>query len=170
MNDINEILVLPEREFKAVIGISPGAFAKLLNPFSESQAELREESEAKRSQPRQRKVGGGRKATLRSVASKLGFILHYLKCYDTLDDIGDRVGFHRSNVSRNLQTQLEVLLHALAKLNVLPKRNFTNPAELKATFAEIEKLVIDATERPILRPQDAADQKKVIAAKSIRIQ
>jgi hypothetical protein len=106
---------------------------------------------------------------LRTLASKLGFILHYLKGYDTLDDVGDRTGFHRSNASRSVQALLDVLLQTLAGLNVLPKRQFTTPDELEAAFAGIEALVIDATERPILRPQDATDQKKVTAPKSIKM-
>ena len=105
-------------------------------------------------------MGGGRKPTLRTPASQLGFILHYLKRYDTLDALGDRIGFHRSNVSRNVQALLHVLLEALAVLNVLPKRAFATPDELTATFAGIEALVVDATERPILRPQAADAQKK----------
>lgn len=168
--DIHEILAFNEREFKAMIGVSPIAFVKLLEPFGESQTELKQKTESSRCRPRQRKVGGGRKPTLRTPASKLGFILHYLKCYDTLDVVGDRVGFHRSNVSRNLQELLEVLLLSLDKLNVLPKREFASPEELVTAFAGLEELVVDATERPILRPQDAADQKKVLAAKSTRIQ
>lgn len=170
MTNTNEILSFDEREFKAVIGLSPIAFLKLLPCFEQSQAELKEKAETNRSRPRQRKIGGGRKHTLGTAASKLGFILHYLKGYDTLDDLGDRIGFHRSNVSRSVQALLEVLLETLRKLNVLPKREFASPDELAAAFAGIEELVVDATERPILRPQDAADQKKVIVAKSIKIQ
>ena len=169
ITDLDEILVINEREFKAMLGVSPAAFVKFLEPFSQSQAEVKQKAEAARSRPRQRKAGGGRKHTLRTVASKLGFILHYFKRYDTLDALGDRAGFHRSNASRSVQELLDVFWHALDKLNVLPKRNFATPAELEAAFAGIEELVIDATERPILRPQDAAEQKKAIVAKSIKI-
>lgn len=169
LTDVKAILALNEREFKALIGVSPAAFVKLLTPFSQSQAALKQKAEAERCRPRQRKVGGGRKHTLRSQASKLGFILHYLKGYDTLDVLGDRAGFHRSNASRSVQALLDVLLHTLTGLNVLPAREFATPAELEAAFAGIEALVIDATERPILRPQDATDQKKVTVAKSIKM-
>ena len=82
--------------------------------------------------------------------------------------LGDQVGFHRSNVSRNLQALLDVLLHTLTKLQVLPPRSLASPAELAAACAGIEALVIDATERPILRPQDPTAQKKAIVAKSIK--
>jgi len=167
--DEKAILAMEEREFKAVIGLSPLAFVKLLSSFSQSEIELKAKAEAGRVRPRQRQAGGGRKATLRSPASRLGFLLHYFKGYDTLDDLGDQVGFHRSNVSRTRDNLLAVLLHALASLNVLPQREFASPAELEAAFAGIEALVIDATERPIQRPQAATDQKKAIAAKSIKI-
>lgn len=169
ITDVQAILTLNEREFKALIGVSPAAFVELLTPFAQSQAELQQKAEAERQRPRQRKAGGGRKHTLRTQASKLGFILHYLKRYDTLDDLGDRAGFHRSNASRSVQALLDVLLHTLAGLNVLPEREFATPAELEAAFAGIEALVIDATERPILRPQEATDQKKVTARKSIKM-
>ena len=169
MTEEKEILAMDERAFKAVIGLSPQAFVKLLAPFQASERELKEKVEAKRERPRQRQAGGGRKATLRSVASRLGFILHYFKGYDTLDDLADRSGFHQSNASRNVQWLLTVLLEALAQLNVLPKREFATADELVVAFAGLEELVVDATERPILRPQNATDQKKVIAAKSIRI-
>jgi hypothetical protein len=167
--DVKEILAFNEREFKALIGLSPLAFVKLLAPFEQSQQIVKAHGEAQRSRPRQRKVGGGRKPTLRTSASKLGFILHFLKGYDTLDNVGDRVGFHRSNVTRNQQALLDVLLHALDQLGVLPKREFATPDELATAFAGIEELVIDATERPLLRPHKASDQKTVIVAKNIKM-
>lgn len=161
IQDDQAILALNEREFRAVIGLSPLAFVKLLSAFTQSEMAVKAKAEAERVRPRQRQVGGGRKPTLRSPASRLGLLLHYFKGYDTLDDLGDQVGFHRSNVSRTLDQLLAVLLHALAGLGVLPKREFASPAEFATAFAEIEALVIDATERPILRPQDATDQKKL---------
>jgi hypothetical protein len=165
----SEIMALDGREFKAVIGLSPQAFVRLLEPFAQSETELKQASEGKRERPRQRRAGGGRKATLRSVASRLGFLLHYFKGYDTLDDLADQVGFHRSNASRNLAWLLQVLLAALAKLAVLPQREFATPAELAAALAGVEGLVIDATERPVVRPQEATAQKKRIVAKSTSI-
>ncbi|WP_375340289.1 transposase family protein [Okeania sp.] len=38
-----------------------------------------------RNKPRQRSVGGGRKAPLPTVEDKLFYILFYLKCYPTFD-------------------------------------------------------------------------------------
>lgn len=169
ISEPQEIMAWDEREFKALIGVSPAAFLKLLEPFCASLEIIKERQEDQRSHPRQRKAGGGRKANLRTEASKLGFILHYLKRYDTLDALGDRIDLHRSNVSRNVQSLLMVLVETLQQLNVLPQRSFATPEELAAAFAGIEELVVDATERPILRPQDAGDQKKVTAAKSIKI-
>lgn len=161
----NEILKMDEREFRALFGISPTAFVKLLSTFVESKAELKQKIEATRKFPRKRKVGGGRKPTLRSAASQFAFILHYFKRYATLDDLADRTGFHRSNASRNVNWLLDVLLHTLAKLNVLPARKFETPAELHEFFKGIEDIVIDATERPILRPQDSSEQKEAYSGK-----
>lgn len=165
ITDVNEILAMREREFKAIIGIAPVAFVKLLDVFQESEEELKQKAEAERTSPRQRRAGGGRKRTLRTPASRLGFILHYFKGYDTLDDLGDQAGFHRSNASRSIQWLIDVLLLALKKLDVLPAREFASPAELEAAFAGIEELLIDATERPTLRPQDASAQKEAYSGK-----
>ena len=84
-----------------------------------------------------------------------------------MDDLGDQAGFHRSNASRSIQWLIDVLLLALKKLDVLPAREFASPAELEAAFAGIEELLIDATERPTLRPQDEAPKKKLTAARNI---
>jgi hypothetical protein len=48
ITDDKEILALPEREFKAVIGVSPAAFVKLLPAFAQSQAELGQKAAASR--------------------------------------------------------------------------------------------------------------------------
>ena len=165
VNDTNEIMVIDDREFRAIIGLSRQAFLKLLPTFEQSYGDLNQRVEAARTRPRQRQAGGGRKATLSSMASKLGFILHYCKRYDTLDDLGDRVGFHRSNASRHVQGLLPVLLAALEQLHVLPQREFTTPEALQAAWAGIEELVIGATERPLLRPQDATAQKAAYSGK-----
>ena len=37
ITDVNEILAMREREFKAIIGIAPVAFVKLLDVFQESE-------------------------------------------------------------------------------------------------------------------------------------
>lgn len=161
----NEILEMDEREFRALFGISPTAFVKFLPTFVESAAELKQEQEATRKSPRKRRAGAGRKPTLRSAASQFAFILQYFKRYATLDDLADRTGFHRTNASRNLNWLLDVLLHALAKLNVLPARKFETPAALHEFFKGIEDIVIDATERPILRPQDSGEQKEAYSGK-----
>ena len=63
VSDVNEIMAFNEREFRALIGVSPAAFVNLLEPFSESQREVQQKVEAERSRPRQRKAGGGRKPT-----------------------------------------------------------------------------------------------------------
>jgi len=165
ITDVNEILAMKEREFKAIIGIAPVVFVKLLEVFQESEEELKQKAEAERTSPRQRRAGGGRKRTLRTPASRLGFILHYFKGYDTLDDLADQAGFHRSNASRSIQWLIDVLLLALKKLDVLPAREFASPADLEAAFAGIEELIIDATERPTLRPQDATAQKEAYSGK-----
>jgi len=65
ITDVNEILAMREREFKAIIGIAPAAFVKLLEVFQESEEELKQKAEAERTSPRQSRFysGGNSKRT-----------------------------------------------------------------------------------------------------------
>ena len=54
ITDVNEILAMREREFKAIISIAPVAFVKLLDVFQVSEEELKQKAEAERTSPRQR--------------------------------------------------------------------------------------------------------------------
>jgi hypothetical protein len=61
-----------------------------------------------------------------------------------------------------------VLKRALDKSDVLPKREFASVEELRAAFADIAELLIDATERPHTRPQDDDEQRKKFSGKKKR--
>lgn len=76
MLDIERVL-RQDRLLRALTGLNRKAFEALLVALSP----LYEQS--RQTQPRQRAVGGGRKARLLSTQEKLFFILFYFKCYPT---------------------------------------------------------------------------------------
>ena len=80
-----------DRLLRALTGMNRKAFEVLLSTF----IEVYEQSRSKK--PRQRAIGGGRKAHLKTNASKLFFILFYFKCYPTFDLAGFIFGIDRAS-------------------------------------------------------------------------
>jgi hypothetical protein len=70
-----------DRLIRATTGLNRKAFEALLPSFSQAY----EQSLIKPEIERKRAPGGGRKATLRTIAEKLLYILLYCKCYPTFD-------------------------------------------------------------------------------------
>jgi hypothetical protein len=68
-----------DRLLRALTGLNRKAFDALLAAFRLLYEQTRQ------TQPRQRAVGGGRKARLGGSQEKLFFILFYFKCYPTFD-------------------------------------------------------------------------------------
>ncbi|GGA50075.1 transposase family protein [Okeania sp. KiyG1] len=68
-----------DRLLRALTGLNHKAFESLLKSFNQIY------EQALHSKPRQRSVGGGRKARLRTTQDKLFYILFYFKCYPTFD-------------------------------------------------------------------------------------
>lgn len=73
-----------DRQLKACIGMGKGEFQRLLPSFAQSWY-----VELKLASPhRIRKIGGGKKGVLKTMADKLFAILLYLKTYPTFDVLG----------------------------------------------------------------------------------
>ncbi len=102
--------------------------------------------------PRQRSVGGGRKARLRTTQDKLFYILFYFKCYPTFDLAGLLFDIDRSQAHywvHRLQPILEV---ALGEKKVLPERQINSVQGFMERFPGVERVIMDGTERPVQRP------------------
>jgi len=117
-----------------------------------------------RGQERQRKYGGGRKATLAKVEDKLFFILFYFKTYPLQEVMGLLFGLSQSQVNVWIHRLSMVLRMALGTAQHLPERDVAN---LEAVLAKCDGLefMIDGTERRIQRPSDSQDQKKYYSGK-----
>ena len=154
-----------ERQFKALTGVSPQEFQRLLPVFRTSYQERQQERYASTQTTRQRQPGGGQKGKLPTMALKLFFILSYWKVYPTYDALGFQFGLDRSKAYTNVQTLWPVLERTLDKLGVLPARAFSSVEELRAAFGDVRDVLIDATEREHCRPQDDEEQRKKYSGK-----
>jgi hypothetical protein len=154
-----------DRQFRALTGLSRKEFQQLLPTFTESYEELREEAYKEKLDTRERKLGGGQKGKLAQMSQKLFFMLYYCKVYPCYDVLGFHFGMDGSKACTNVQALWPVLKRTLDTLGVLPAREFASVEELRAAFAEITDLVIDATERPHVRPQDPEEQRKLFSGK-----
>lgn len=163
MLDIERILG-QDRLMRAMTGLNRQAFETLLPSF----ATAYRASLLQRSQPRQRALGGGRKARLESIESKLVYILVYCKCYPTLDLAGVLFGFDRSQAHDWTHRLMPVLETALGYAMVLPFRQVNSVEAFIERFPDVKRVMIDGTERPIQRPQDPEQQKANYSGKKKR--
>lgn len=151
-----------DRLLRALTGLNRKAFETLLDTF----AELYKQS--CQTQPRQRAVGGGRKARLLSPQEKLFFILFYFKCYPTFDLAGLIFDMHRSQAHEWMHRLQLIVEASLGEKMVLPERKLTSMEEFIARFRGVERLMIDGTERPIGRPKDPQQQQRHYSGKKRR--
>lgn len=163
MLDIERIL-RQDRLMRAMTGLNRQAFEALLPSF----AAAYRESLRQTPKPRQRAFGGGRKARLDSIESKLIYILVYCKCYPTFDLAGVLFGFDRSPAHDWTHRLMPVLETALGYEMVLPERQVNSVEAFIERFPDVKRVMIDGTERPIQRPQDPERQKANYSGKQKR--
>ncbi len=143
-------------------GLNRKAFDALLPTFSTIYAH-----EALQ-QPRQRAIGGGRKAQLRNPQDKLFYILFYFKCYPTFDLAGFLFGIDRAQAHHWMHRLQPILEGSLGKKMALPERKLTSLEAFIERFPGVERVMIDGTERPIQRPQDPQQQQLNYSGKKRR--
>ena len=121
-------------------------------------------TERNSSKPRQRKPGGGRKATLASLEDKLLFILVYVKVYPLQQVQGELFGISQGQANGWIQRLTPILQSALAQEDLLPERT---PSKLEEVLSEYDLLefTIDGTERRRQRPTDSVEQKEYYSGK-----
>ncbi len=151
-----------DRLLRAMTGLNRKAFDALLLTFKEVYEQTQLE------QPRQRALGGGRKARLRTPQDKLFYIVFYFKCYPTFDLAGLLFDIDRAQAHHWMHRLQPILEAALSQKMVLPERKLTSLKEFVERFPGVERVMIDGTERPIARPQDPAQQKLNYSGKNKR--
>ena len=152
---------------RALTGLDKEKFLRLLEIFKKVFEEKRKRAyeEGKKEGTRQRKSGGGRKGKLPTIKDKLFFALVYLKSYPTFDVLGGTFNMSRQKACENIHKLLPILYKTLMTLGVMPDREFDSPEELKEAMEDVEKILVDATERPHQRPKDEEKQKEMYSGK-----
>ncbi len=159
-----------DRQWRALTGLSQAQFEQLLLTFTIVYQEARQEAyeAGVAAGTRQRQPGGGANGKLPTCADKLLFVLYYYKTYPTFDVLGTQFGMGPSKAHKNLY-KLSPLLHkTLVRLEMLPRREFKTPDELKAALHGVDQVIIDATERVYRRSQDDATQREHYSGKRKR--
>ncbi|WP_334722898.1 transposase family protein [Nostoc sp.] len=138
------------------------AFDALLPTFSTSYLDTQQ------AKPRQRALGGGRKARLLTAQDKLFFILLYFKCYPTFDVAGLLFDMHRSQAHEWMHRLQPILEAALGQKMALPECHLESIEAFLSRFPEVQRVMIDGTERPIARPQEREQQQQNYSGKKKR--
>jgi len=144
------------RKLLALTGLTRTEFDDLLEAFnkvSKPKAKLTQQGK-----PRQRKAGGGRKATLRLNEDRLLFILVYLKTYPLQEIMGELFGLEVSKVNEWLHRLLPLVRDALDELGVMPERDAQAFAKAQTKRKAGRTVIIDGTERRRQRPKSTEKQ------------
>jgi hypothetical protein len=153
-----------DRLIRAMTGLNLKAFEALLPSF----AEAYRQSLIKPEIGRKRGLGGGRKATLRTIKDKLLYILVYCKCYPTFDLLSVLFNFDRSSAHYWVHRLLPILETALGYKQALPERKLRSIEEFIERFPDIKEVIFDGTERSVQRPQDSKKQTEHYSGKKKR--
>jgi hypothetical protein len=156
-----------DRQMKALTGLSQTQFDHLLPVFRDMYQATQQQTYAAgvASGTRRRQPGGGSKGKLPTMADKLLFVLSYYKTYPTFDVLGTQFEMARSKANENLHKLSPILYDTLVHLDLMPYRELTTPAELKAALQGEDRLLIDATERAYHRSQDDVKQREHYSGK-----
>ena len=148
--------------FRSLTGMNPAEFESLLLDFVAAQERFRHRTATTRqNQPRQRAVGAGRPFR-HDDRHRLLMALVWLRIYPTYELLGFFFALHKRNAQLNVRSVLEVL-------DTLPDFPFDRPGHQRrklSTAAQVMdafpavRLVIDAKEQRVQRPQGDYDAQK----------
>ena len=138
-----ERVLKQERLMLAMTGFNKETFEALLFDFSNvyEQQVL--------SAPRQRALGGGRKARLRNPQEKLFYILFYFKCYPTFYLAGILFDIDRAQAHYWMHRLQGILEYTLGKKMILPESKLNNVEKFIERFDGVERVMTDVIEHPI---------------------
>lgn len=164
---LKSVEIKDERFFKNFTGLDYARY-EALRPFFGEAVSAHESGKRKPPSSRKRKPGAGRPANLPTTDDKLAFVLHYLKAYPTMDNMGSTFGMSRGSACGQVHLYTELLKQPLDKLGVMPKRHFACPGELLEALKElggIDQLLIEATEHPYRRLREKEQKDTLYSGK-----
>jgi len=160
----NQLKTRP-RDFLAATGLQPAEFEQLLGAFEVAYRQQYPPERTLQGKARQRQAGAGAKAKLESMADKLLFILVYTKTNPMQTMHGLQFDLSQGQANHWIHRLLPVLQQALRDLGQAPGRCASGVAQSALAHKGGANLVIDGTERPCQRPQDATKQKAQYSGK-----
>ena len=95
----------------------------------------------------------------------LFLLLYYKKVYPSFDVLALNFGVSNATAHNYIQLAKKILYTVLAQRNLLPKRVFETKDEFEEFFTGVDELLIDATERPIQRPDNQELQEESYSVK-----
>jgi hypothetical protein len=144
------------KKLLALTGLTRAEFDDLLVAFN--QVSQPRTSVTQQGRPRQRRAGGGRKATLQANEDRLLFILVYVKTYPLQEIMGELFGMEVSKVNEWIHRLLPLLRDALDELGVLPEREAQAVVHAQAQRHTGRTVILDGTERRRQRPKNPKKQ------------
>lgn len=144
------------KKLLALSGLTRAEFDDLLVAFKT--VSQPNSATTQRGQSRQRKVGGGRKATLLLAEDRLLFILVYMKTYPLQEIMAELFDLDVSNVNEWIHRLLPLLRDALDELGVLPERDAQAVAQAQTQRPTGQTVIVDGTERRRQRPKNPEKQ------------
>lgn len=165
MRNFQSITVHNERQFRALTGVSQKEFDRLLPEFTHGLESTQQQRYRQHQTQRRRRPGGGRKGALSVPELKLFFLLFYLKNYPTFDVLGSLFNISPSKAEEQVMKLIPILKQVEQHLHVLPHRHFKPAQNNDQSTENINKIMIDATERPCCRPQHGRRQKNYYSGK-----
>lgn len=148
-------------------GLSPEAFIEILPAFIDAMAYCDHELHSRRTTPRKRNPGGGRKATLYRPVDRLLFILFYFRIYPVQRVQAFFFGMSQAQVCQWVHRLTPALNMALGTEHQLPERRGASLAQVLRQCPGLE-FIIDGTERPVQRPTDKERQRELYSGKKKR--
>jgi hypothetical protein len=130
----------------------------------------RKERLLKANPKRERGLGGGRKPALETLEDQLLLTMVWLRLYSVYLILEYLFGIDESTVSRTIRNVLPLLQDKFTLPERLPRKKIKTIEELKELLPDIdiESLLGDATEQPILRPKDGRKRKPFHSGKKRR--
>ena len=147
------------RQWKASTGMNEEQFFSLTEVFKKEYEHLFDESIEE--QP----LNSSSQRAFKTYADLLFFGLYSFKSGLTYDLLGLTFGLSNSNAYENQSVVIRVLENTLSRMNLFPNRFFSNEDELKEFLTKETRLLIDATDQYVQRPDNEGDQKKDYSGK-----
>ncbi len=144
------------KKLLALTGLTRTEFDDLLEAFD--QVSKPKTKFTQQGKLRKRKLGGGRKATLRLKEDRLLFILVYLKTYPLQEIMGELFDMEVSKVNEWIHRLLPQVREALDELGVMPERDAHAFAKAQAKRSAGRAVILDGTERRRQRPKSPEKQ------------